>query len=143
MVLSALERVGLPALTTHVQPEGKTLVNFDTIFYTDPQSVTLDLTLLRQAVEVEASPTSYRWVFGDGSEVQTTTPGAPYPSKEIVHRYQAADTTVSAHVETTYSARFRVNGGGWQDIDGTVTSIGPATELRIVEGTPLITSTGP
>ena len=138
MVLSALRRVGLPALTTHVQPSDKTLVNFDTIFYTEPQPVDLQLTILRQAVEVEARPTSYRWVFGDGSQVTTDSPGAPYPSKDVTYRYLDADVTVHPHVEAVYSARFRVGGGDWQDIGETVTTVGPPAELRIVEGTPLL-----
>ena len=142
MVLSALRRVGLPELTTFVQPDTKTLVNFDTIFYTDPEPVIVDLTILGQGVEVEASPTSYRWVFGDGTEATTETAGAPFPSKEIVHRYVDADVTVHPHVETVYSARFRVGGGGWQEIGETVTTVGPAAELRVVEGTPLLSTAG-
>jgi hypothetical protein len=138
MVLSALRRVGLPEPTTNVQPRTKTLVNFDTIFYTEPQPVDLTLTILRQAVDIEARPTSFHWVFGDGGETTTASPGAPYPSKEIVHRYLDADVTVSPHVEAIYTARFRVNGGAWQDIGETVTSVGPPTHLRVVEGTPLL-----
>ena len=140
MVLSEIRRVGLPTLTTQIQPEGKTLVNFDTIFFTDPQPVNLDLTILGQAVQVEASPSSYRWVFGDGSSMTTESPGAPYPSKEVVHRYADADVTVRPHVETVYTARFRVNAGGWQEISETVTTVGPGTDLRVVEGTPLLSA---
>lgn len=140
MVLTALRRVGLPQLTTQVQPNAKTLVNFDTIFYTEPEPVALDLTILGQGVEVEAQPTAYRWVFGDGTEMTTDSPGAPYPSKEILHRYTDADVNVQPHVEAVYSARFRVNGGDWQEISETVTTVGPSTDLRVVEGTPLLTA---
>lgn len=142
MVLTALRRVGLPELTTHVQPAGRTLVNFDTIFYTDPEPVALQLTILGQGVDVAAESSSYRWVFGDGTVITTESPGGPYPSKEIVHRYTDADVTVAARVEAAYSARFRVSGGDWQQIAETVTTVGPASELRIVEGTPLLASTG-
>jgi hypothetical protein len=41
-------------------------------------------------------------------------------------------------VATTYSGRFRVNGGPWTHIDGTVAIDGPATELRVVEATPVL-----
>ena len=138
MVLSALRRVGLPPPTVHVQPAGKTLVNFDTIFWTEPQPVDLNLTILGQSVEVEADPTSYRWVFGDGAETTTTDPGRPYPHKDVTHRYADAEVT-EPHVEAVYTARFRVGAGDWQDIDETVTVPGPVTDLRIVEGTPLLT----
>ena len=137
-VLTALRRVGLPELTTVVQPEGKTLVNFDTNFYTEPVPVTLTLTLLGQRVDVEATPATYRWDFGDGTTVTTSDPGAAYPDLSITHRYADAGVTVRPHVTTTYTARFRVRGGAWQDVGGTVTVPGPATALRVAEATPLL-----
>ncbi len=137
-VLAALRRVGLPSLETQVQPPDKTLVNLDTFFFTEPQSVDLDLTILQQPVDVVATPGGYLWDFGDGTSMTTSTPGQPYPSGTITHRYQTAGTTVSPHVEVTYTARFRVRGGAWQDIDGTVTTVGPPTPLRVAEATPLL-----
>lgn len=139
-VLSALERTGLPYLTVQTQPAGETLVNFDTIFYVDPQQVTVDLTILGQAVDVVATPAGYTWSFGDGSGLSTRSPGAPYPSKEITHRYADAHVTVEPSVSVSYTARFRVGGGAWQDIDGTVSSDGPGTPLLVSEATPLLTA---
>ncbi len=137
-VLSALRRVGLPALSTQTQPEDKTLVNFDTIFFTEPRDVSLTLTILGQAVDVVATPTSYRWTFGDGSSLVTRSAGDPYPSKTIVHRYGDAHVTMQPSVATTYSARFRVGNGAWQDIAETVTIPGPANSLRIAEATAVL-----
>jgi hypothetical protein len=133
MVLSELRRVGLPALEIEIQPETKTLVNFDTIFYTDPRPVDVDLTILGQAVQVRATPTSYVWEFGDGTSLTTPTPGAAYPARDIVHRYLDADVTVEPSVSVVYGARFRVGGGGWRDVGGTVTIPGPPEGLRVVE----------
>ena len=137
-VLTALRRVGLPELTTVVQPAGKTLVNFDTNFYTEPRPVTLTLTLLGQRVEVEATPARYRWDFGDGTSASTADPGAAYPELSVTHRYDDARVTVHPSVETTYTARFRVRGGDWQDVGGTVTAVGPTTALRVAEATGLL-----
>lgn len=137
-VISALRRIGLPHLVTKVQPDSKTLVNFDTIFYTDPEPVSLNLTILGQAVDVQATPSQYLWVFDDGTSATTTTPGAAYPAKTIVHRYADARVTVHPHVEVTYTAQFRVNGGAWQNIDETVTTVGPDATLRVAEATPLL-----
>ncbi len=133
VVLNALRRIGLPALEVQIQPEHKTLVNFDTIFYAEPQTVTRDLTLLGQRVRVEATPSSYGWSFGDGTGASTAGPGAPYPAMDVVHKYLDAHVTVAPSVAVTYSARFRVGGGGWQDVDGTVTVDGPPASLRIAE----------
>lgn len=133
MVLEELRRVGLPAVEIEIQPETKTLVNFDTIFFTDPQPVDVDLTILGQAVQVRATPTTYVWEFGDGSSLTTGTPGAAYPSKEIVHRYLDADVTVEPSVSVVYGAQFQVGGGAWQDVGGTVSIPGPPEGLRVVE----------
>ncbi|HSE10291.1 MAG TPA: hypothetical protein VLB29_16640 [Nocardioidaceae bacterium] len=125
-------------MTARTQPEGKTLVNFDTIFYTEAQPFNATVTLLGQQVDITAEPEQYTWHHGDGSSTATTSPGAPYPSKEITYRYSDADTTVSPRVDVTYSARFRVNGGAWQDIDETVTIAGPEGSLRVSEARPVL-----
>jgi len=138
MVLNALRRIGLPELTARTQPQDKTLVNFATIFYTEPEQFTRTIQLLGQQVDVEATPTQFTWHHGDGTSTTTTSPGAPYPSKEITYSYTDAHTTVSPSVDVTYSARFRVNGGGWQNISETVTIQGPATPLRISEATAVL-----
>jgi hypothetical protein len=138
MVLSELRRVGLPALAVSVQPAGKTLVNLDTIFYTQPRPVDVDLTILGQAVEVEATPTTYLWSFGDGTSLSTQSPGAAYPSKDVVHRYSDAGVTVRPAVSVVYGARFRVGGGAWQAVNGTVTIPGPAQGLRVAEAKPVL-----
>lgn len=142
LVLNALRRVGLPTLQARTQPEGKTLVNFATIFYTEAEPFTTTLTLLGQQVDVEAAPTQYTWHHGDGSSATTSGPGAPYPSKEVTHHYSDADVTVRPSVDVTYTARFRVNGGAWQDIDETVAVSGPQGSLRVTEATALLAGYG-
>jgi hypothetical protein len=138
LVLQALRRVGLPALEVRTQPADKTLVNFDTIFYTKPATVTRTITLLGQRVDVEATPSSYTWNHGDGTDATTSTPGAPYPAKDIVYDYIHAHITVQTSVDVTYDARFRVAGGTWRDIPAAVTIAGPPSDLRISEATPLL-----
>lgn len=133
MVLDEIRRIGLPTLQARTQPEGKTLVNFDTIFYTEAEPFSATVTLLGRQVDVVAEPTSYTWHHGDGATTTTSTPGAPYPSTDITYRYARADTTVRPRVDVTYTARFRVNGGEWRDIDETVSIIGPEGSLRIAE----------
>jgi hypothetical protein len=133
-----MRRVGLPALAAHTQPEGKTLVNFATIFYTEPHPFTRTVALLGRQVTIVATPQTFTWHYGDGTSAVTSTPGAPYPAKDVTHDYAVAHTTVLASVDVSYSARFRVSGGAWQDIPGTVTIAGPTSPLRIAEATPLL-----
>jgi hypothetical protein len=138
LVLQALRRIGLPALQAHTQPQDKTLVNFETIFFTEPQAFTRTITLLGQQVDVQATPASYTWHHGDGTSATTSDPGAPYPAKDITHEYTDAHVTVQPSVDVTYTARFRVNGDGWQDIPETVTIAGPSTDLRVSEATAVL-----
>lgn len=137
-VLTELRRVGLPSLEAHTQPEVKTLVNFPTIFYTEPQPFSRTVTLLGQVVEIVATPESFTWHFGDGTGARTTTPGAPYPAMDVTHEYTDAHVTVQTSVDVTYSARFSVSGGAWQTIPGAVTISGPAAPLRVVEATAVL-----
>ncbi|HEY6932845.1 MAG TPA: hypothetical protein VI452_05555 [Marmoricola sp.] len=142
MIARAFQHVPLPALATHVQPRDKTLVNFDTIFYTDAQPISRTLTLLGQQVRLEIRPSRFTWSYGDGTAQTTSGPGAPYPSKDVTHRYPHAHTTVAAHVAVTWTAEYSVNGGPLQPVDGTVTTTGPDTPLRIAEAVPALSGAG-
>jgi hypothetical protein len=142
LVARAFQRIPLPALRAITQPADKTLVNFDTIFRVDATPLHRTLTLLGQRVELAITPSTYRWVHGDGTVDVTHTPGAAYPAKDVVHRYQQAEVTVRQHVEIVWTARWRLNGGAYQDVDGTVTTVGPATPLRVAEATPVLSGQG-
>jgi hypothetical protein len=138
-VRSETKNIMFPGLSVKVQPNGRTLVNLDTIVYTDDSKVsTTTVTLLGFPVVVEATPISYTWRFGDGSPALTTsTPGKPFPSKEITHKYMKRGA-VSLTLTTNYAARFNVADTGWQYIDGTVPITGPATVLQVREAVPVL-----
>jgi hypothetical protein len=57
---------------------------------------------------------------------------------DVTHAYTQAHVTVQTSVDVTYSARFSVSGDAWQDIPGTVTIAGPASPLRVVEATAVL-----
>jgi hypothetical protein len=112
-------------------------VNFETNFYTEQGEFTRTVTLLGRQVELRIWPASFGWRFGDGGSDQTTTPGAAYPDLEITHTYLKKGR-VSPSVDTTYAAQFRVGGGPWRDVAGTVTIPGSPQELRVVEARPAL-----
>lgn len=141
MVEEAVRRLGLPSLPLQVQPADATLVNFDTIFYTEPQPFDHTVTIVGFDVRVLAEPVSYGWAFGDGSAMTTGIPGAPYPAKDVVHRYDDAHVTVEPSVDVTYEIRYAVDGGAFQQLDTTLTAQGPPTGLRIREATALLAGT--
>jgi hypothetical protein len=142
-VLAESKVVLFPRLSVRVQPKDRTLVNLDTIVYTDQSTVSArTVTLLGFPVVVEATPMSYRWNFGDGSPaLVTTTPGKPYPSREITHKYMKK-ATVGLTLTTNYAARFNVAGTGWQYVDGTIPVTGPVTPLQVREAVPVLVQPG-
>lgn len=138
LVLEALRRIDLPAATVHTNPEHKTLVNLETVFYTDPTSFTRTLPMLGHQVEVESTSTRYAWNFGDGTHAASTTPGRAYPHKDLTHRYLHSHITAEPSVDVTYAARYRVDGGPWTPIPGTVTVPGDTIDLQIAEAVPVL-----
>jgi hypothetical protein len=132
MVLEAFKRLPLPAAPALVQPKDRTLVNFDTIFYTRVRVGDMPVTLLGQRVVVRPRVQSFLYDFGDGETFgPTTNPGAPYPRKDITHVY-ARRGAVEASVAVTYRGQYSVAGGPWQEVPGSVTIAGPPTPVRIV-----------
>jgi hypothetical protein len=68
----------LPQLPTRQQPPGNGLVGLPVIFFTDgptTQTHTLDI----RGFTVDITATAFTWHTGDGTDLTTTTPGAPPP----------------------------------------------------------------
>ncbi len=136
MVASAFARIPLPASTLIIQPpNGRTLVNFDTNFYTETEPSTRSVTLLGQRVELSITPASFGWRFGDGSSATTTSPGSAYPDLEVTHSYLRKGRMLPS-VDTTYTATYRVSNGGWQPVPGSVTIPGASVPLQVVTARP-------
>ncbi|MCR1781544.1 hypothetical protein KVF89_03275 [Nocardioides carbamazepini] len=136
-VQRAFAELKLPAGALAIQPpDGLTLVNFKTNFYTTSTTpISTSLTLLGQQVTLEATPASFAWNFGDGQSTSTTEPGAPYPDLTITHSYLRKGDYLPS-LSTTYTGRYRIATGPWQTIPGTVTIDGPGQPLRAVEAQP-------
>jgi hypothetical protein len=136
IVASAFRRIPLPPSKLIVQPpNGRTLVNFATNFYTETGPFTRSVTLLGQRVELEITPASYTWNFGDGGSTSTSSPGAAYPDLEVTHAYLRKGR-VAPSVDTTYTATYRVNGGPAQPVPGSVTVAGGPVSLQVVTASP-------
>ncbi len=141
LIRTAFAELKLPAGTLVIQPpDGLTLVNFDTNFYTtstDPIARTV--TLLGRRVTLEATPSTFHWTFGDGESLTTSDPGAPYPRLRVTHNYLRKDT-YRPSLATTYTGRYRVGDGPWRQIPGTVTITGTGQALRAIEAQPKLVS---
>ena len=127
----AIREVPMPPLKLHIQPGGRTLVNVDTIFYTDP-------THLRRTVDAARAQRAARRAARSGSpgstatarQASTSRPGRPYPAKDVTHQYQQPGDDLRARVDTTYRVRYSVDGGGWADLGETLTAPGPDHRAR-------------
>ncbi|MGH3345435.1 MAG: hypothetical protein ACRDO4_00510 [Nocardioides sp.] len=137
MVRREMQRLDWPRAELEIQPpDGQTLINFDTNFFTtNTRPTTQTVVLLGQRVTIEARPSEYTWHFGDGAAVTTASPGAAYPDLEVTHDYQDPGR-VEPSVDTTYKGRYRVNGDSWQEIPGSLTVRGEPEALRVRSASP-------
>jgi hypothetical protein len=135
----AIREIPMPPLKLHIQPDSRTLVNVDTIFYTDPTRLRRTVTLLGHSVRLDATPVRFTWVHGDGTTATTGNPGRPYPAKDVTHQYQQPGDGLRARVDTAYRVRYSVDGGGWATLDETLTAPGPTTALDVDEAAPVLT----
>ena len=135
-VWRAVRQLAFPGAEAQIQPpNGRTLVDLDTNFYTDSPREwgPRDLQVGEATVQVRATVQEYHWDFGDGSSNVTTSPGAPYPDKEIVHAYgQTGSFTPS--VTLMYHVEWQYDGNGWAPFDDLLpASASPTTDLQVVE----------
>jgi len=130
------DRVKLMKAPLHIQPpNGRTLVNLDTIFWTiDPTRTFGDIPVLGHRVDLQILPTSFAWHFGDGAQSETVTPGRPYPNKDVTHQYLSTGA-FGPSLAVTYGGQYRVDDGAWIDMVGTATVDGPEVALTVVETT--------
>ena len=129
----------LPQLTTQHQPPGNGLVGLPVIFFTDSATTqTFDLTIRGFQVQIVAGATAFTWHTGDGTELTSTTPGAPYPNHTISHDYRSG--TYTAHLTVTWGATFSVNGGASVAVPGTTTTDGPPVTFTVLQARPVLTN---
>jgi hypothetical protein len=137
LILREFKRIQWPSSELVVQPPGgKTLVNFETNFYTlNKQPISQDVTIAGRRVTIQAVPTTYTFHFGDEASTTTSSPGRPHPDLDVTHVYQHTGK-VAVRLDTTYTGQYRIGGGGWVDIAETLTVPGADQGLQIVEAIP-------
>jgi len=115
-------------------PNGWTLVNVDTIVFTDRAARTMNTNLFGIPVEIRAVPSNYSWNFGDGSApFATTDPGAPYPGHTVFHAY-AEQGSATISLTTKWRGQFRLVGEPtWHDVAGEGTTVSSSDSLEIME----------
>lgn len=138
-IVTAVREIGLPSLKIRIQPGDETLVNLDTIFHTRPQPFSRNVTLLGFDIDLTATPTGFTWRHGDGTTHTTRTPGRAYPAKDVTWRYQKVAKNLHPSVDVTYTVRYRIDRGAWQNLSQTLQANGPTGQLDVKEATPVLT----
>ena len=127
-----------PRRADRQQPPGDPLVGLPVVFYTDgPTTQTFTLDIRGFTVEIAATAETFTWHTGDGTDLTTTDPGAPYPDHTITHDYGAGRYTAS--LTTTWGGTFRVDGRASVDVPGTTTTDGPPVTFDVREARAVLT----
>jgi hypothetical protein len=116
LALSARDRLPVPQGAIEANPT-RSLVGLPTFFWYsgyDGLPLTRTVSAFGVSVEVEATPTSYRWAFGDGASLTSEGLGRAYPARSpIAHTYQTARQAVTVRCRFGFAVRWRTGGGPW------------------------------
>jgi hypothetical protein len=111
-----------PAATVHASPEGRGLTGLESWFwvagYVGPIHDAVDGFGIR--VEVEATPGTVRWDFGDGTPAAVGSLGRAAPGRsDVAHTYEHRSGRRPLGVRATVrlDVRYRVDAGPWQALD--------------------------
>jgi hypothetical protein len=113
----------LPTGGVAYQPAFEPLVHVPVVFWCDlPKILTTRFNIVGEVVDVTLRP-SFSWSFGDGSVMQSTDPGAPYPNGSIQHAYLK---------EGTYLVTLLATWGGTWSNQGTIRAVtGQIKTIRV------------
>jgi hypothetical protein len=127
-----------PAATVHANPDGRGLTGLESWFwvagYAGPIRDAVNGFGIR--VEVEATPGSVRWDFGDGTPVTAGSLGQAAPVRsDVTHTYEhrSGGRPLAVRATVRLDVRYRVDGGPWQALDPvfrTATRAYPVAESR-------------
>lgn len=115
------------AAVQSMQPEGWMVVGLPTNFFAVIEPHAVDGELLGRSAQVRFTPLAYTWTYGDGDHARLDTKGASWEALGLrefdatatSHVYDAPGTyTIELLVD--YGAEYRLNGGAWKPISGTV-----------------------
>lgn len=134
----AVREIDLPALSVAVEPRDTTLVNLPTNLYTRAPEVDQTVDILGVAVRIRATPVSFTWHHGDGTQQTTSHPGTPYPDLAVTHRYLRAAASVDLRLDAGYQVDYSLDDGSWTRLDGLIVASGPPTTVAVRAAEPVL-----
>ena len=114
-----------PAASVGTNPRTRGLTGLETWFWVDGYTgapISDVVTAFGMRVEVDATPSSVSWDFGDGTTAKGLGLGSGPPSRSnVVHSFETrARPTFPVRALIMLSVRWRLNAGPWQDLDPVV-----------------------
>jgi len=93
---------------------------------------------LGSAAQVRFTPVAFHWDFGDGGRLTSGTGGATwadlgvpeFSDTDTSHIYDVRGDVV-AGVTVEYRAQYRVGGGSWTAVAGTVAAAAPPLQVAV------------
>jgi len=99
----------IPMKDIYYQPAQGALVQVPVNFWTTtPTTFQTSVVMLGVPITVYLSPT-YLWDFGDGTTLNTTSKGAPYPDRGITHIYKSSGI-FTGHLQISWGGNWLASG---------------------------------
>jgi hypothetical protein len=127
------------------QPNGWAIVGAPVNLFTDAAPQVVDGQLLGRPAQVRFVPVAFAWDHGDDTSSTVAGPGASwrelgqqdFTATDTSHVYSSiGDRQVTLTI--SYSPSYRFDGGGWQQIPGTLpVQVGPVT-IHVVQGSTVL-----
>lgn len=121
-----------------MEPDGWSVVGLPTNFIAQAEPHTVRGTLFGIPAEVRFTPTTYHWRYGDGDTLNTPHAGATWSrlgvsefSETVTSHAYAAAGTYTVQLSVHHSPEYRLAGGSWRKIDGTIPVAAPALIVRV------------
>jgi hypothetical protein len=127
------------------QPNGWALVGAPVNLLTDASAQVVDGTLLGRPAQVRFVPVSFTWDHGDGTSTTVVGPGASW--KQLGQRdFSATDTSHvygsvgdrRVSLTVAYAPSYRFDGGGWQQIAGTLPVLVGPVVIHVLQGSTVL-----
>ncbi|WP_445442198.1 hypothetical protein [Clavibacter sp. km1a] len=127
------------------QPNGWALVGAPVNLLTDASAQVVDGTLLGRPAQVRFVPVSFTWDHGDGTSTTVQGPGSSwrqlgqqdFTPTDTSHVYPSVgDRQISLTI--AYSPSYRFDGGGWQQIPGTLPVVSGPVTLHVLQGSTVL-----
>lgn len=129
----------------HMEPDGWIVVGLPTNFYATGGTHVEHGDLFGLAASVRFEPQQWTWNFGEGSTLSSATPGGSWRDLGLDEFEETAtshvftergDYTITLEIE--YRAEYRINGGAWVPVDGTLTVASDPITARALQASTVL-----